>query len=393
MSKMRIGILTFHSQLNYGGVLQCWALQTALKKMGHDVVVIDRWLHADNRYLECGFNKCQIGFWVKFILRAMIGLGDWARLQRVRKTKRFLKTYLNLTPYHFVEWKDAPKDLGVDLLVVGSDQVWHCGDWGDPRVYLLDGAPKVPAIAYAASFGMFSLPEWLNRDKQTPSLPIYNEGLKRFRAISCRESEGVTICKSLGLDAAHVVDPTLLAWLDVEKTEKKNEMVCYFMSESIDDNIDELAEFAKRNRCMVKIFTDDSPQLPIPKSIRMLVQNHKRNSKRVSSNVQVMVSASPAEFFDAFKTAKYVISDSFHALMFSICFGCNVRIMRPKTEMRKKMFARIEEFAKHANGNLLVDTVHDALGSFNNGMMVEFDRSWLTTIRQGSLSWLQNAIA
>ena len=144
---------------------------------------------------------------------------------------------------------------------------------------------------------------------------------------------------------------------------------------------------------MVKIFTDDSPQLPIPQSIRMLVQNHKRNSKRVSSNVQVMVSASPAEFFDAFKIAKYVISDSFHALMFSICFGCNVRIMRPKTEMRKTMFARIEEFANHANGNLLVDTVHDALGSFNNGMMVEFDRSWLTTIRQGSLSWLQNAIA
>ena len=45
------------------------------------------------------------------------------------------------------------------------------------------------------------------------------------------------------------------------------------------------------------------------------------------------------------------------------------------------------------NGKLLVDAVHDALDSFNNGMMVEFDRSWLTTIRQASLSWLQNAIA
>ena len=138
---------------------------------------------------------------------------------------------------------------------------------------------------------------------------------------------------------------------------------------------------------------NDPQLLPIPKSVRMLVQNRKRNKKIVSSNLQIMASASPAEFFDAFKTAKYVISDSFHALMFSICFECNVRVLRPKSESRKTMFARIQEFANNANENLLVDTVHDALGSFNNGMMVEFDRSWLTTIRQDSFSWLQNAIA
>ena len=393
MRELRIGILTFHSQLNYGGVLQCWALQTVLEKMGHEVVVIDRWLHSDNRYLECGFNKWRIRFWAKFLFRAMLGLGDWAILQRVKKTKRFINEYLHLTPCHFVEWKDAPKNIGIDLLVVGSDQVWHCGDWGDPRAYLLEGAPQIPAIAYAASFGMASLPEWTNKDKQISSISLYKDGLKRFRAISCRETEGVTICRSLGFDATHVVDPTLLAWLDGEKAEKKNEIVCYFMSEPIADNIDELAEFAKRNRCTVKILTKDPPLLPIPKSVRMLVQNRKRNAKIVSSNLQIMASASPAEFFDAFKTAKYVISDSFHALMFSICFDCNVRILRPKSEFRKTMFARIEEFANHANGNLLVDTVHDALGSFNNGMMVEFDRSWLTAIRQDSLSWLQNAIA
>ena len=133
---MRIGILTFHSQLNYGGVLQCWALQTTLQTMGHEVVVIDRWLHADNHLLECGFNKWRIGFWTKFLLRAIMGSGDWAKLQRVRKTKGFLKAYLNLTPYHFVEWKDAPKDLGIDMLVVGSIQgyIFFMTHHGFPRL-------------------------------------------------------------------------------------------------------------------------------------------------------------------------------------------------------------------------------------------------------------------
>lgn len=38
---MRIGVLTFHRALNYGAVLQCFALFKTLKSMGHDVEIID----------------------------------------------------------------------------------------------------------------------------------------------------------------------------------------------------------------------------------------------------------------------------------------------------------------------------------------------------------------
>ena len=33
---MRIGIITFHNVVNYGGVLQCYALQQKLKEWGND---------------------------------------------------------------------------------------------------------------------------------------------------------------------------------------------------------------------------------------------------------------------------------------------------------------------------------------------------------------------
>ena len=122
---MKIGILTFHSQLNYGGVLQCWALQTALEKLGHKVVVVDRWLSDDNSMLEQGYNKFGFKQWIKFAIRASLGLGDINQWLRVRRTKRFLAQYIKRTQYHFVDWSAAPKDLGVDMLVVGSDQVWH----------------------------------------------------------------------------------------------------------------------------------------------------------------------------------------------------------------------------------------------------------------------------
>ena len=211
---MKIGILTFHSQLNYGGVLQCWALQTALERMGHEVVVIDRWFDEENYRLERDYAKFGVRQWVRFWIRSLLGLGDLNGWLRVKRTKKFIKEKLKLTQYHFVEWKDAPDKLGVDILVVGSDQVWHCGDWGDPRVYLLNNAPILPTIAYAASFGMFSLPKFLSEDNSEMASieteKFYKQGLKKFKAISCRETEGVELCHHLEVDAVHVVDPTLL---------------------------------------------------------------------------------------------------------------------------------------------------------------------------------------
>ena len=61
---MRVGILTFHAQLNYGGGLQAFALQTALERMGHEVVMVDRWLSAGNVALRGPFAGMPVRSWV-----------------------------------------------------------------------------------------------------------------------------------------------------------------------------------------------------------------------------------------------------------------------------------------------------------------------------------------
>ena len=66
---MKIGILTFHSQLNYGGVLQCWALQTALEDLGHEVVVIDRWFDDVRNIHETVYDRMGWFQWMKFWIR------------------------------------------------------------------------------------------------------------------------------------------------------------------------------------------------------------------------------------------------------------------------------------------------------------------------------------
>ena len=116
---MKLGILTFHSQQNYGGVLQCFALKAALEAKGDEVVIVDRWLDPQRRLLLGVLS----GSWF-YVLRYLIAVlrrrQPLAPLIRAVRSIRFVKG-VGVTPYHFVDWKDAPQDLGVDCLVVGSD--------------------------------------------------------------------------------------------------------------------------------------------------------------------------------------------------------------------------------------------------------------------------------
>lgn len=399
---MKIGILTFHSQLNYGGVLQCWALQTALEKLGHEVVVIDRWLDSDNSWLEKGYDKYSLLQWIKFCIRSTLGLGNISQLLRVRRTKRFLTEHLRLTPYHFVDWNDAPKELGVDMLVVGSDQVWHCGDWGNPRVYLLDGAPDSPAISYAASFGFTELPKYLSEcEAVSLAEPFYKKGFKKFKAISCRESEGVSLCRKLGAEAQHVLDPTLLVnkadWKCLIRSAAKHctkRVVCYFLGVDYTSILQRLLRFSAENDCEVELFVDQwvFDALPMPTSLAKLRQWVKGIRRKLFSNVRVYDSAGPIEFVKSIASADLVISDSFHALMFSIIFGRNVRILAPKSDHRKKMFARIEEFASEMTGQIVVDSLETALKSFADDAVATIDSAWLESRRSESFNFLRRNI-
>jgi len=399
---MTVGILTFHSQLNYGGVLQCWALQTVLEKMGHKVVVIDRWLSPDNWLLERGFNQKTFRGWIKFWVRSFCYCGDARLLTRVRRTKRFLARHLHLTPFHFVDWKDAPQDLGVDVIIVGSDQVWHCGDYGDPRPYLLDGAPPVPAVAYAASFGFPEFPQRLGEncgvDKDVHPEEVFRKGLGRFKAVGCRETEGVAICRKLGFIAAHVVDPVLLAFSAItapcpfSKGAEKRTLVCYFIGEKLEDHYDTISSFVQRNGCTAKIFLDYPLRSPMPSSSENCRKWLRGIRQRLASDIRIMDSAGPQEFSEAFSSANWIVSDSFHALMFAIGHGANARIIQPITTARRQMFARIEEFAAHAKGRLVSESVKEALKSFEAGDTVEFDRKWIGNRCRESFDWLKRCL-
>lgn len=366
---MKIGILTFHSQLNYGGVLQCWALQTALEKMGHEVVVIDREFEHQIRSVAAIFKGWTWKRFIKFAVKLMLRRPDALRTVRYIRTVRFVQKNLHLTEYSFKKWENAPSDLGVDLIVVGSDQVWN-GIWQDPGVYLLEDAPAIPAIGYAISLGMTSLP--------SDSMERYITAAKRFSSISVRETEAKTLLKPAGIDAVHVADPTLLMPCPKAAADANGGLVCYFIDIGLieQSNIDLLDGFGRKFGIPVQIFSQKLPYGTFD-----------------SKGIRIRYSAGPEQFYKTISSAKYIISDSFHALMFACIFGKPICLVDPGASQRRHMFSRIREFSdNYVKGQCIFRNLDEALENIAVGLTLEYDYAGIDMLKKNSIAWLVQSI-
>ena len=390
---MKIGILTFHSQTNYGGVLQAYAMQETIREMGYDVCIIDRWMDECNSALK-GITVCKaLVPWFKFLVRMMLGFGDGVDYVRHIRTAKKLPSLLNLSPFSFFRWENAPADLGVDLLIVGSDQVWNPMLQGESLPYLLKNAPKISAISYAASFGVSSLPKEM-------VLP-YKKGLMRFDSISVREKEAVDIVQALGCAATHVVDPTLLvgkyAWdriCELPYVHKKHKkLVCYFIEDPLGFVVRDLARFARVNGCDIELFFGGPCQI-LPGNLWDLVRISTGFLRAyLSSRVHVRMSATPDEFVREIADADWVLTDSFHAVMFSTIFQRNLRVLAPKGKMSKIGFSRLEEFVSaNIKTKTICESLSDALKSLIQDPMSNYDVLSIEQKRENSKKWLKTAI-
>ena len=183
---MKVHQLTFHCPLNYGAVLQAYALGRVLKNLGHEVSLVD----LRPKRLAPEFTLHPLGL-----------LHRWKFHQFVR---RFCAP---LTATARWPGQAAKMAAGAEAWVVGSDQVWNpeiTGVYADDY-FLAQLAPGCRRVAYAASFGVTELtwPEELRKRVRYE--------LSRFDGISVREDSGLRLCAELGVTAVEqTLDPTLL---------------------------------------------------------------------------------------------------------------------------------------------------------------------------------------
>ena len=191
--------------MNYGGIIQNWALQQALKRLGHDPVTLDAFQRFSTpHYL---YNYCRA------LLRRICGKKAslpqrYRGALRWKLTGEFIEDHIAKTRVMWDYERSAVKRYGLEGIVVGSDQVWrapyNASHIADMYLKFAQGLP-LRRVAYAASFGV---DKWeYTPEQEALCVPF----AKQFDAISVRESSGIALCRDhFGMEARHVLDPTML---------------------------------------------------------------------------------------------------------------------------------------------------------------------------------------
>lgn len=290
---MRIGVYTLPLNVNYGGVLQAYALQRVLQDMGYDAILFE-WHTCHTRRKNVIFCKAYvIRFIQKYLLnKDIVVFSELVYNIVYDKINIFVKKNINLLSLNDLIEKS------VDILIVGSDQIWRAAFLSNniEDSYLQFAKDwDVRRIAYAASFGVDDWSEYT--EEQTN---ICRELAQKFDAVSVREDSGVDLCRNyLGVDAQHVLDPTMLVDVkhyichinNCKKRYPKRMCLAYILDE-VDDKLsvlNSIIKYCKYNICVWKSVDIKNPTVE--------------------------------EWLKGFYEAEFVFTDSFHGCVFSIIFN------------------------------------------------------------------------
>lgn len=284
---MKVGIITITEGDNYGNRLQNYALTKKIKSMGHEVETIKNYII----YKEYSSN-----LWIcKQIIKFIFGKKEAKfAIKRRLNFSKFDKQYFDFSKdYSTIDYISPNLNEHYDCFICGSDQVWNLGYKFNLDFNFMTFAEPVKRNTYAASFGISDIPENIDiLDIQTK--------IDGLNYISVREYDGEVIVQNLTeKNVITVIDPTLLfnrsEWKKIAEKPKKIKrkfILKYFLG---DETVEEkIKEFCSNNNYeMVDIL------------------NYKKKYYELN----------PANFVWLIENAEVVITDSYHATIFSIIFN------------------------------------------------------------------------
>lgn len=196
---MKIGIITMHSVVHHGSVLQAYATQTLLESLGHEVYIID-YAYPNNWQISHGMQVYKPSIVTK--IGRQLGLKPHHR--KWKKIRSFMRKYYKLTR-RYSDLNALERNTPVfDVYVSGSDQIWNphftCSDPAYYFSFLPDGSN---IMSFSSSFACESLDNSIAERIKTY--------LSRYKFISVRENNGANIIADLlGTKPAVTLDPTLM---------------------------------------------------------------------------------------------------------------------------------------------------------------------------------------
>lgn len=318
-----VGIITFHTQYNCGSALQAYAMQEAVKKLGYERVFLNYYYKKDMSIYDIR--------WRAGLKVACFDLLTWPKsARRKRAYRKFASRHFNMTK-QTTNWEELTRlSQPCSTLLCGSDQIWNLAivEGVHPAYFLKFASEKQRRVSYAPSVSNDTV------------LAQYADGirdaLQGFSAISVREkSFAGPLSEIIGCDVIDVVDPTLLHAqstydLLVRDYHLKLPQKYVFIYCLHNHN------FRKLRLTAEKIAQEKNLKI-------VYFSKYDVYDRRYSRNIYPY---DVRAFILAIKNAELVVSDSFHAGVFSVIY--------------KKQFGTLEL----TNGN---SRMHDFFRKFGIG--------------------------
>lgn len=375
--KKKIAILTQPLGKNYGGIIQNFALQEVLKRLGNEPITINR-KYNKNLWLN-------LKIWLYHIIKQT---GYKILSEKILKDKIFYHNY-SFLKQHIALSEEIDSDRGMarfmnqhtyDVYIVGSDQTWRPKYSPNIYNYFLDfleaKEKKSRRLAYASSFGTDA---WEYTQEQRKRI---KELVKQFNSVSVREDSGVHLCrKYLNVEAEHVLDPTMLLQREdyirllnlSDKDTAKGKLYTYVL-----DYSDHKQSFLDRcaNEMRLELSNSQSKK--------------KSDNYRKGEQLTDYVAPPLQSWLSGFKNAEFVITDSFHGTVFSIIFNKPFLVVVNENRGASRFYSLLENLGLQ---NRLITDVYN----FNQELLynkINYDsvNSSLKVLRAKSFRFLESNI-
>ena len=358
----KIAIITFHCSYNYGSALQAYSSKALLESWNYEVSIID-FVDKDDfdqyRLFRTGaYSKHPQSFIADILF-------FFKNEKRKINFENFAKKYFNLTDKRYYT-NDSLRELSskFDIFICGSDQIWNldCTQGVEPAYFLNFADKDKLKIAYAPSLAHTHFAKDYTDDLK--------HAIKDVDYISVREKSTLPLIQPLTDKKISVVlDPTLLlkkadfAKILHNESKDKQKYAFVYMLEYNRKLVEYCNEFSRKNK--LKLF---------------YITNKKINGLKGTS----LFGISPDDFLKYINNADCVITNSFHATVFSIIFNKQFC-----TFTTQNSSSRMVDLLDNLN---LKDRIYKENFAMYNAIDYDLVEEKLNALRQDSLRYLDKAL-
>lgn len=324
----KIRILTFWGVPNHGCFFQAYALQKVVKKICNDDDVRQIAYLGKKHY--------------NFYYNSPLSVKKIFNLKKEHELRKYINHYKIIPNTENKQITEFPNEK-IDILILGSDIIWDYNSdliLGEECLFG-GGVDSVKKISYAPSFG---------RGFTGNSIPNYvKNDIKRLDAISVRDEESAQIVgKITGRIPEIVLDPTLLYDfsddIHIKNPHEERPYIVVYGSDFTDRQIENLRQYSRKYKLEIV-------------NLEFMGKNYKWCDRTIGRD-----ELSPFEWLGYFKYSEFVMTSTFHGLVFGLIFN-------------KKLIFNPTEFIMKKATKLINDLdISDIL--LNNDSFEKADKNW-----------------